>query len=63
MEAIAPTLQADANAIAIGRSEADAIYREAVTLAESGQWQAAVQTIDRAYLVMEDRWREAGIDI
>jgi hypothetical protein len=63
MEAIAPTLQADANAIAIGRSEADAIYREAITLAESGQWQAAVETIDRAYLVMEDRWREAGIDI
>ena len=28
MEAIAPSLQADADAIAIGRSEADAIYRE-----------------------------------
>ena len=63
MEAIAPTLEADARAIANGRNEADAIYREAVGLAETGQWQAAVETIDRAYLVMEDRWREAGIDI
>jgi hypothetical protein len=63
MAAIAPTLEADANAIASGRIEADAIYRDAVTLAEGGQWQAAVETIDRAYLVMEDHWREAGIDI
>ncbi len=63
MAAIAPTLEADADAIAGGRSEADAIYRDAIALAERGQWQAAVETIDRAYLVMEDRWREAGIDI
>jgi hypothetical protein len=63
MAAIAPTLEADANAIASGRIEADAIYRDAVTLAEGGQWQAAVETIDRAYLVMEDHWRQAGIDI
>jgi hypothetical protein len=63
MEGIAPDLDADAELIAIGRNEADAIYHEALTLAENGQWQAAVETIDRAYLVMEDRWREAGIDI
>jgi tetratricopeptide (TPR) repeat protein len=63
MATIAPTLEADAEALASSRDEADAIYRQAVALAESGQWQAAVETIDRAYLVMEDRWREAGIDI
>jgi hypothetical protein len=63
MAAIATTLEADAEALASSRSEADAIYRQAVTLAESGQWQAAIETIDRAYLVMENRWREAGIDI
>lgn len=63
MEAVAPAIEADAAEIAAGRTAADAIYREALAHAEAGHWQMAVDTIDRAYLVMEDHWRTAGIDI
>ncbi|MDX1594119.1 MAG: hypothetical protein R3298_07715 [Gammaproteobacteria bacterium] len=63
MQAMAPSMGADPQLIAEGLSAGDAIYREAVDLASLSRWHAAVETIDRAYLVMEEHWRAAGIDI
>ncbi|HEY5790131.1 MAG TPA: hypothetical protein VIX81_05860, partial [Gammaproteobacteria bacterium] len=53
----------DPEAIAAGNDRADSIYRQASRLAEQQQWQLAVDAIDQAYLVMEEHWRLAGIDI
>jgi hypothetical protein len=63
MEQSAAALGADPEAIATGSRLADGIYQEAKALAEQEQWAKAIESIDRAYAVMEEHWRMAGIDI
>lgn len=63
MEQSADSMGADPETIAAGSRLADDIYREAKTHAEQQQWAKAVEAIDRAYAVMEEHWRRAGIDI
>jgi hypothetical protein len=63
MEQSAEAMDADPAAIATGSRLADDIYKEAAAHAQQQRWAAAVKAIDRAYAVMEEHWRLAGIDI
>ena len=63
MEQSAATMGTDPEAIAAGSRIADGIYQEAESHAEQQQWAEAVKAIDRAYAVMEEHWRLAGVDI
>lgn len=63
MEQSGAALGADPETIANGSRLAEEIYQEARAYAAQGKWAAAVKTIDKAYAVMEEHWRMAGIDI
>ena len=63
MEQSALSLGADPQLIATGSELAESLYEEAKAHAAEKQWAAAVDSIDRAYAVMEEHWRAAGIDI
>lgn len=63
MEQSAAALGADPDLIATGSQLAEKFYQEAKTHAAGQQWGKAVDAIDRAYAVMEEYWRAAGIDI
>jgi tetratricopeptide (TPR) repeat protein len=63
MEQSAAAMGADPEAIATGSRLAQEIYDQAAAHAARGEWAAAVEALDRAYAVMEEYWRLAGIDI
>ena len=63
MEQSAAGLGADPDLIATGSRLAEKFYQEAKAYAAGQQWGKAVDAIDRAYAVMEEYWRAAGIDI
>ena len=63
MEQSAAALDADPDLIATGSRLAEGYYQEAKAHAAGQQWAKAVDAIDRAYAVMEEYWRAAGIDI
>lgn len=63
MEQSAEEMGADPALIAEGSRLADEIYGEAAGYAQEQHWARAVEAIDRAYRVMEEHWRLAGIDI
>lgn len=46
-----------------GSLEADRLFEQAKSQADSARWLQAMAQIDRAYLTMESHWRQAGIDI
>ena len=63
MEQSAAALGADPDLIATGSQLAEKFYQEAKAHAAEQRWAKAVDAIDRAYAVMEEYWRAAGIDI
>jgi hypothetical protein len=63
MQLSADAIGADPQAIATGSRLADEIYSRATRHAQREDWSQAVTAIEGAYLVMEDHWRLAGIDI
>lgn len=63
MEQSAAALGADPELIATGSALAGDLYEEARAHAAEQRWAEAVDAIDRAYAVMEEHWRAAGIDI
>ena len=63
MEQSAAALGADPALIATGSQLAEKYYKEAKAHAAGQQWAKAIDAIDRAYAVMEEYWRAAGIDI
>lgn len=63
MEQSAASMGADPEAIATGSRLAREIYDEAAAHATREEWAAAVDALDRAYAVMEEYWRLAGVDI
>ena len=63
MEQSAAALGADPDLIATGSRLAEKFYQEAKAYAAGQRWAKAVDAIDRAYAVMEEYWRAAGIDI
>ena len=63
MEQSALALGADPELIATGSRLAEELYEQARAHAADEQWAEAVAAIDRAYAVMEEHWRAAGIDI
>ena len=63
MEQSATALGADPDLIATGSQLAEKYYQEAKAHAAGQRWSRAVDAIDRAYAVMEEHWRAAGLDI
>jgi hypothetical protein len=63
MEQSAAALGADPDLIATGSRLAEKFYQEAKAHAAGQRWDKAVVAVDRAYAVMEEYWRAAGIDI
>lgn len=63
MEQSATALGVDPDLIATGSQLAEKYYQEAKAYAAGQRWSKAVDAIDRAYAVMEEYWRAAGLDI
>ncbi|WP_207061043.1 hypothetical protein [Motiliproteus sp. SC1-56] len=59
----AQELGVDPSLVQAGSAAADRIYQQASAKAEAGEWMEATRQIDAAYRVMENHWRQAGIDI
>lgn len=59
----AEAMEADAQLIISGNEAADALYADAQLLAQNANWDDAVKLMDKAYRVLEQNWRKAGVDI
>ncbi len=55
--------QLDTGDIDRANADADQMYDLASTIALQGDWRQAVATVDQAYRILENAWREAGIDV
>ncbi|HEY5717815.1 MAG TPA: hypothetical protein VIS52_04920 [Motiliproteus sp.] len=60
---MAEAMGTDPQLIRTGNQAADSLYREAQSLAQQANWQDATRMLDSAYRVMEQHWRQAGVDI
>lgn len=60
---MADAMGTDPQLIRSGNQAADSLYREAQSLAQQANWQEATRMLDSAYRVMEQHWRQAGVDI
>ena len=63
MDQSAAALGAAPDLIATGSRLAEEFYQQAKAHAAGQRWGKAVDAVDRAYAVMEEYWRAAGIDI
>ncbi len=55
--------QLDTGDIDRANADADQMYDLASTIALQGDWRQAVATVDQAYRILENAWRDVGIDV